>query len=1396
MSGELSQLGFEVKPPQLTSHKRLMDSVCRFAYPNTHAVVSSLKPDPEAGDVAGPRLAAAAAVAAGFATHTAAAAAVAAGGGGSRSAGGSSGEQVARDGGEGVVGGWWQLPVLAAPLWTEHEPETMVEAAGTEQQQQQERWLQTAAAGPPAAQEQGTAAAVVEVDALGRGEHGEEEETLSPRAQGAAEAAAANNAVPERDSHSPSQSMVRLPSAWGSEDVGGLSHGQQQQPSLQHQGSGISSSSGSRLPAGPSQERLRSLRPRARMAAAAAAGAAAAAVAVTDASRGGEVGTSGAEMMGTFGRLRQQLPSGAAAADGVLLTQGSWGSGVNSSSGRSLGVLRQQSRSQQQQQQRLRVTRLSSQEEAGAGSFWGSANTQRARSGMGAELLGGEGPGSSGYRRSSTSVEQRVRLGARRMTRGSSRLRALQEEGNGAHLSWGSTELGPAAVAEGVEAAGVVMEVDEQVQQQQQESQQQQQEQQNSVQLIADSSKTELVLPIAFGVAGCVSSPALATATAGPSATIGGVQSPSPFRNIQGAGRITANPMPEAAAPAPAAGAAGTSSVPAPSAAVAVAGPGIGKVHNELPVELRPLQRALVEDFVLYDESSAARQHVVGWLVAVERGDASAVERILSPSSSDLLAATTPTRGATALAVATAAHALAHGAELLQVMPMAGTWGSRGNAAAAAAGVSLAAVVPSEGANAADGSTPAAALGGNVDRSDGVNASRMVPGDEEAATSPTAAAAQTVAGARVAVPGVRSPLPGIQYPAEGVLEDPRGLMGLAGSAGELPKPAPVPTTLMVAPLPAGAPLPVGPVPAWQPLPINSVRRPLVAGVHHQGLLPPANTVTRVTALVVAGLHNTAAAAAPAAGVAAQPSAVASSAVEGEERGPGLPVLGEPSQRSVPQLGNHGIAAATGSGRDPIQPASTGRPVGAAAASRAGNGASRRRGRHSTGPAAAAGSSTSSRSGRTTSEPGIEAAIAHPAAGAQHNGGLENGSSILGSGETGVGRSGNVRAALGRPLGLWERLQIGGSTLASGSASAAVVASGTLHSSGDLRRRAVMADMIAGAVGQQQTGVAEQAGTPRVVAPRLPRPLLGTVQVQVGVSGDWTGVHAGSALDSVFEIGEAIGVQGSQVPAAFLPEGLRGLMGPGPFSMGPGGAGHGMGGSGPVAHVPIFDSILASITNGVTGSPSGFAGGMGSLGGVLNTGGVGALLSGGFLSEGGMMGDFSGGDHGAADVPSIPGHRITCHGLMELCAALAAPLEHPSSLMGGAAGPTATAAAGELPVDEALTESECGDRGPEAAAAGGVCCQQSEGNSEEKPLRKRRCREARSENGGGLADGHAGTVVQVAGGSESEHEEQQETVAASGSPVRGQSRSSKRRLPDDEGSPPSGRTVPPRKSHRT
>eukprot|EP00775_Hariotina_reticulata_P013753 gene13753-13872_t len=57
---------------------------------------------------------------------------------------------------------------------------------------------------------------------------------------------------------------------------------------------------------------------------------------------------------------------------------------------------------------------------------------------------------------------------------------------------------------------------------------------------------------------------------------------------------------------------------------------------------LAALQRALVEDFVLYEEASAARQHVVGILVAIEQGDVAAGQRLMAHSCTELIAATAP----------------------------------------------------------------------------------------------------------------------------------------------------------------------------------------------------------------------------------------------------------------------------------------------------------------------------------------------------------------------------------------------------------------------------------------------------------------------------------------------------------------------------------------------------------------------------------------------------------------------------------------------------------------------------------------------------------------------------------------------------------------------------------
>lgn len=63
---------------------------------------------------------------------------------------------------------------------------------------------------------------------------------------------------------------------------------------------------------------------------------------------------------------------------------------------------------------------------------------------------------------------------------------------------------------------------------------------------------------------------------------------------------------------------------------------------GSMPYSTAALQRTLVEDFVLYEEASAARQHVVGILVAVEQGDVIAGQRLLAPACAELVAATAP----------------------------------------------------------------------------------------------------------------------------------------------------------------------------------------------------------------------------------------------------------------------------------------------------------------------------------------------------------------------------------------------------------------------------------------------------------------------------------------------------------------------------------------------------------------------------------------------------------------------------------------------------------------------------------------------------------------------------------------------------------------------------------
>jgi len=63
-------------------------------------------------------------------------------------------------------------------------------------------------------------------------------------------------------------------------------------------------------------------------------------------------------------------------------------------------------------------------------------------------------------------------------------------------------------------------------------------------------------------------------------------------------------------------------------------GVGCSSVSAAPPVSaLAALQRALVEDFVLYEEASAARQHVVGILVAIEQGDVAAGQRLMAQAA-------------------------------------------------------------------------------------------------------------------------------------------------------------------------------------------------------------------------------------------------------------------------------------------------------------------------------------------------------------------------------------------------------------------------------------------------------------------------------------------------------------------------------------------------------------------------------------------------------------------------------------------------------------------------------------------------------------------------------------------------------------------------------------------
>lgn len=108
--------------------------------------------------------------------------------------------------------------------------------------------------------------------------------------------------------------------------------------------------------------------------------------------------------------------------------------------------------------------------------------------------------------------------------------------------------------------------------------------------------------------------------------------------------------------PASAATAAATGSGAATAVGLGGVIAAVGTSCNPLPT----LQRALVEDFVLYEEASAARQHVVGILVSIEHGDIAAGQRLLAPACGELIAATAPAPVPNRLAAAAAAGTAAN----------------------------------------------------------------------------------------------------------------------------------------------------------------------------------------------------------------------------------------------------------------------------------------------------------------------------------------------------------------------------------------------------------------------------------------------------------------------------------------------------------------------------------------------------------------------------------------------------------------------------------------------------------------------------------------------------------------------------------------------------------------
>jgi hypothetical protein len=195
-----------------------------------------------------------------------------------------------------------------------------------------------------------------------------------------------------------------------------------------------------------------------------------------------------------------------------------------------------------------------------------------------------------------------------------------------------------------------------------------------------------------------------------------------------------------------------------------------------------------------------------------------------------------------------------------------------------------------------------------------------------------------------------------------------------------------------------------------------------------------------------------------------------------------------------------------------------------------------------------------------------------------------------------------------------------------------------------------------------------------------------VQGRLGAGISQLGALPGSAAASA-GIGNAA-VGGGAAAGSGLPPGLQ----TGPLGLlGAGGA------PGPA------DGLMAA----ALGHPAAAAAASGSTGMFTPTG-VGAMLSGGLLAEGGVAGDSILEDM-AADMLLYGGRRITCHGMYELCAALAG---HGSPPHPQPEQPADAQAAGvsDSPAAEAEAAAGCGLAGQKR--------RMSSSGAEEQPARKR------------------------------------------------------------------------------